>query len=89
MNLVTLLLENKYHIKKKNLIFYNILALQECMLTHSFKEITTFGSHGDDFMLVVSPQPGTYPVRPDQVIPEAQKYFISMPKLQVGDQLGY
>lgn len=61
------------------------MVLQECLLSHSFKEITTFGSHGDDFMLVVSPQPGIYPVRPEQVTPEALKYFISMPKLQVGN----
>ncbi len=56
----------------------------DTMVSYSYSEVSTFGGHGDDFVLVVSPQhksPG------NQL--QSEKILLAMPKLQVRPLLQY
>ena len=52
----------------------------ETLVTYTYSEVSTFGGHGDDFMLVVAPQQIS-PTRKDSV--HIEKVLLAMSKVQV------
>ena len=59
---------------------YCVFRKQKLIVTYTYKEIATFGGHGDDFMLVVN---STQPVISPAV--QTEKIIIAMPKFKVSN----
>ena len=54
-------------------------STMECLASYSYSEVSTFGSHGDDFMLVVSPHTNSSDTGGNLV----EKLLLAMPKVKV------
>ena len=54
-------------------------STMECLASYRYSEVSTFGSHGDDFMLVVSPHHNSSDTGGNLV----EKLLLVMPKVKV------